>query len=62
MSIFFEKKKIVVPGENLAEGKYRAGFGTYKDKGLIKASIIGLPELRNNYITVIPLQGAYISK
>lgn len=62
MSIFFEIKKVVVPGEALAEGKYRAGSGTYKDADLIRASIVGLPEMRNDYISVIPLKGAYILK
>ncbi|NVM55028.1 MAG: hypothetical protein HWN66_15085 [Candidatus Helarchaeota archaeon] len=61
MSVFFEKKKVVVPGETLAEGQYKAGYGTYKVKDLIKSSIVGLPDIKNNYITVIPLQGAYIS-
>ncbi|MFX1296190.1 MAG: hypothetical protein ACFFD2_15240 [Promethearchaeota archaeon] len=62
MSVFFEKKKVVIPGETLVEGKYRAGSGTYRDADMIKASIVGLPELRNNCISVIPLQGAYMSK
>jgi len=62
MSILFEKKKVVIPGEVLAEGPYKAGAGTYKDAELIRASIIGLPEIRNNYVSVIPLQGAYISR
>ena len=61
MSVFFEKKKVVIPGEKLAEGQYRAGFGTYREAKLIKSSIVGLPELKNNYVMVIPLQGAYIS-
>ena len=62
MSIFFEKRKIVVPGDKLADGNYKDGSGTYRDKDLIRASIIGLPEIKNNYISVIPLQGAYISQ
>ncbi|MHA1650116.1 MAG: hypothetical protein ACTSYB_07970 [Candidatus Helarchaeota archaeon] len=62
MSVFFEKKKVVVPGEVLAEGNFNAGFGTYRDANRIRASIIGLPELKKNYITVIPLQGAYMKK
>ena len=61
MSVFFEKKKVVLPGEPLAEAKFKAGYGTYKDMDLIRASIVGLPDIRNNYVTVIPLQGAYIS-
>lgn len=61
MSVFFEKKKVVVPGENLAEGTYKAGYGTYKEKNMIKSSIVGLPEIKQDYIVVIPLQGAYIS-
>jgi len=63
MSIIFEKRKVVVPGEILAEGSFNAGPGTYRDKNVVKASIIGLPELKgNNNIVVIPLQGAYISE
>ena len=61
MSVFFEKKRVVIPGEALAEGNYRAGSGTYNDADVIRASIVGLPELRNNFVSVIPLQGAYIS-
>ena len=62
MSVFFEKKKIVIPGETLTEGTYNVGPGTYKDMDLIRASIIGLPEIKNNYVSVIPLQGAYINQ
>ena len=62
MSVFFEKKRIVVPGEVLADAKFRSGSGTYRDADVIRASVVGLPEIRNNYILVIPLQGAYISK
>lgn len=63
MSIIFEKRKVVVPGEILAEGPFNAGPGTYKDKNVVKASVIGLPELKgNNNIVVVPLQGAYIPK
>ena len=61
MSVFFEKKEVVIPGEKLADDQYRAGFGTYKADNFIRSSIVGLPELKNNYVIVIPLQGAYIS-
>ena len=61
MSIYFEKKKVVVPGEKLAEGQYKAGYGTYREDDIIRSSMVGLPDLKNNYVTVIPLQGAYIS-
>lgn len=59
--VFFEKKRIVIPGERLAEGQYKAGYGTYKEDNTIRASLVGLPDLKNNYVTVVPLQGAYIS-
>ncbi|MHA1130229.1 MAG: hypothetical protein ACTSQI_03270 [Candidatus Helarchaeota archaeon] len=62
MSLLFEKKKVVIPGEALAEGNLRAGYGTYKDGNIIRSSIVGLPESRNQYVSVIPLQGAYISE
>jgi len=61
LSIFFEKKQVVIPGEKLAEGQYKAGYGTYRENSTIRAAMVGLPELKNNYVTVIPLQGAYIS-
>lgn len=44
----------------LAEGKYDAGFNSYKEGEKIYASVVGLAEMRNENISVIPLRGCYM--
>ena len=62
MAVYFQKREVVVPGQLLAEGRYRASFGTYDDDGRIFSSIVGLAELRGNTVKVVALEGAYIPK
>jgi len=50
----------VVPGTLLAEGKYEAGFNVYHDGEKLYASMVGLADMRNDMISVIPLRGCYI--
>jgi exosome complex component RRP4 len=50
----------VVPGTLLAEGKYNLGFNSYRDGEKVFASVVGLAELRNETISVIPLRGCYM--
>ncbi|MBD3229466.1 MAG: RNA-binding protein [Candidatus Lokiarchaeota archaeon] len=57
-----EERRLVVPGEKLADGKYRAGTGTYSSGKLIYASKVGLFETRGKYVNVIPIKGPYIPK
>jgi len=56
----FEQRQLVVPGTLLAEGKYQAGFNVYQDADRYFASIVGLADLRNDLISVIPLRGCYL--
>jgi len=51
---------LVVPGTLLAEGKYNAGVNVYMEDNKFFSSIVGLAELRNETVTVIPLRGCYI--
>ena len=51
---------MVVPGTLLAEGKYNAGVNVYMEDNKFFSSIVGLAELRNETVTVIPLRGCYI--
>ncbi|UCE11386.1 MAG: KH domain-containing protein [Candidatus Thorarchaeota archaeon] len=60
MAVYFQKREIVVPGQLLAEGRYRPSIGTYDEGGKIFASLVGLAELRGNTIKVVPLEGVYI--
>ena len=60
MAVYFQKREIVVPGQLLADGRYRATQGCYGEDGKILSSVIGLAELRGNSVRVVPLQGVYI--
>jgi exosome complex component RRP4 len=50
----------VVPGTLLAEGKYNIGFNAYREGEMVYSSVVGLAELRNDTVSVIPLRGCYI--
>lgn len=56
----FEPRQLVVPGTILADGKYNPGMNTYKEGENIFASVVGLAELRNETVNVIPLRGCYM--
>ncbi|MFW9805589.1 MAG: exosome complex RNA-binding protein Rrp4 [Candidatus Thorarchaeota archaeon] len=62
MAVYFQKREVVVPGQLLAEGRYRASFGTYDEGGKIYSSLVGLAELRGNTVKVVALEGVYIPK
>jgi exosome complex component RRP4 len=62
LAVYFQKREVVVPGQLLAEGRYRASFGTYEESGKIFSSLVGLAELRGNTVKVVALEGAYIPK
>jgi exosome complex component RRP4 len=60
--VFFQRREVVVPGQLLAEGRYRAAIGTYRDEDRIFSALVGLAELRGNTIKVVPLEGVYIPR
>jgi exosome complex component RRP4 len=62
LAVYFQKREIVVPGQLLAEGRYRAAVGAYGDDDKIFAAVVGLAELRGNTVKVVPLQGVYIPR
>jgi exosome complex component RRP4 len=62
LAVYFQKREVVVPGQLLAEGRYRPSFGTYDEDGKIFSSLVGLAELRGNTVKVVALEGAYIPK
>ena len=62
MAVYFQKREVVVPGQLLAEGRYRSSFGTYDEGGKIFSSLVGLAELKGNTVRVVALEGAYIPK
>ncbi|MFC2143411.1 exosome complex RNA-binding protein Rrp4 [Candidatus Aenigmatarchaeota archaeon] len=54
------KRRLVIPGELL--GKGRAGSGTFYDGDDVYSKFVGLAEERNNFHTVIALNGMYNPK
>lgn len=62
MAVYFQKREVVVPGQLLAEGRYRPSYGTYDENGKIYSTLVGLAELRGNTVKVVALEGAYLPK
>ncbi|MFW9918129.1 MAG: exosome complex RNA-binding protein Rrp4 [Candidatus Thorarchaeota archaeon] len=62
MAVFFSKREIVIPGQVLADGRYRSSMGTYEKEGKVFSAVVGLAELRGNTVKVVPLQGVYIPR
>jgi exosome complex component RRP4 len=62
LAVYFQKREVVVPGQLLAEGRYRASEGTYYEGGKIFSSVVGLAELRGNRVKVVALEGVYIPR
>ncbi len=62
MAVYFQKREVVVPGQLLAEGRYRTSDGTYDEGGKIYSSLMGLAELKGNTVRVVALDGTYIPK
>jgi exosome complex component RRP4 len=56
-----EERKVVIPGEEVASGMdFLPSAGTFRDGEKIFASKLGLVEVRNRVVRVIPLKGAYV--
>ena len=62
LAVFFSKREIVIPGQLLADGRYRSSLGTYQKEEKVYSAVVGLAELRGNTVKVVPLQGVYIPR
>ncbi|MHA1860247.1 MAG: exosome complex RNA-binding protein Rrp4 [Candidatus Asgardarchaeia archaeon] len=60
MPLYVEQRSIVVPGDLIAEGDYMTGEGVYSYQNKIFATCIGLVNVKDNRISVVPLHGSYI--
>ncbi|MCD6547604.1 MAG: RNA-binding protein [Nanoarchaeota archaeon] len=61
--ILVKEKDIVIPGEKVASGMdFLPSIGTFREGEDIFASKLGLVEIRNRVIKVIPLKGYYMPK
>lgn len=53
-------REIVVPGEILDETRMQAGSNTYEQGGKVYASVLGVKNVFQNTVSVIPLGGRYM--
>lgn len=55
-----EKREIVIPSQLLGDTKdKRAGDGTFVEDGKIYSSLLGVLNIRQQFINVVPLKGRY---
>jgi len=55
-----EKREIVIPSQLLGNTKDKfAGDGTFVENGKIYSSLLGVLNMRQNFINVVPLKGRY---
>ena len=57
-----EKNRHVIPGEVIITGDYRSEQNTFTEGNRIISTIIGLSDIRDGGVRVIPLTGGYIPK
>jgi exosome complex component RRP4 len=53
-------RQIVIPGERLAEGDVRVGYGAYKKPDGAYSSVYGIADVAKGFAKVIPLGGRYL--
>jgi len=62
MTVNVKHRELVVPGTLLAKGDYLMGSGTYGEDDNVYSSLLGLVDVKETFIKVIPLSGAYVPK
>ncbi|MBU0569578.1 S1 RNA-binding domain-containing protein [Patescibacteria group bacterium] len=63
MEKFDEKRKIVIPGEVIIEGnEYLPSDGAYREGKEVIAKRIGVVDISDKYVRVIPVSGAYFPR
>lgn len=55
-------RKMVLPGEFIVEGDLKLGDGVFREDGRVYSSVMGLLDLKENYVKVIPITGRYTPK
>ena len=60
--LLVKEKEIVIPGQELAEGDYIDGNGTFKEDNKIISYYLGLATINEKFVKVIPLTGKYMPK
>ena len=60
---FVKDRELVLPGQALAKGSLKPDKGVYVDEeGVVRSYMVGLVEISNERVGVIPLRGGYVPK
>jgi|TARA_Y100000310_G_scaffold194360_1_gene194332 exosome complex component RRP4 len=62
MTLKIENRQLVIPGDQIAEGDYLLGEGTYREENRVYSTVLGLLDAKESFLKVIPLKGKYIPK
>jgi len=62
LTLFFNRRDLVVPGALLAEGDYELGENVYRIDDKIYATRVGLFELKDDKVSVIALNSFYVPR
>jgi exosome complex component RRP4 len=62
MTLKIENRQLVIPGDQVAEGDYLLGEGTYREENRVYSTVLGLLDAKESFLKVIPLKGKYIPK
>ncbi|MEM2094695.1 MAG: exosome complex RNA-binding protein Rrp4, partial [Candidatus Bathyarchaeia archaeon] len=54
------QRRLVLPGELLADGDYVAGKNAYKQGNRVYASVVGLSNVDGKTVSVVALKGCYV--
>ena len=60
MQYLVDKRKLVIPGELLAEGDYKSGKNTYQDENRVYSSLIGLANHIGKNVFVVAIKTGYM--
>lgn len=55
-------RRIVIPGEFVAEGECKLGDGVFREGKMVYSSVLGMLDEKKDYVRVIPLTGKYMPK
>jgi exosome complex component RRP4 len=58
--IHVKNRELVVPGQLIAEGRYKYMEGAFREGDQIYSAVVGLVDVKGDKIRIIPLQGRYI--
>ena len=62
MTLKIENRTLVLPGDQIAEGDYLLGEGTFREGTGVYSSVLGLLDAKESFVKVIPLKGKYVPK